>query len=101
MEYAPRRHEQFKGKEVEELASETHLLPIWHNEIQLKLAARAFPGVSRPIIPWLEEDETGHSLAERFRAYVESPGHREETVDLTDEARYAQILEEVKRQTLH
>lgn len=101
MEYSPERQQHFKSKDIEEVVPEHAPLPLWHNDVQLKLAMSAFPDAPKPILPWLEEDETGHSLAERFRVYVESPSHREETIDLADEVRFQKVLEEVKRQTLH
>lgn len=101
MEHSPERQRQFKSEAVKPVSGEHAPLPLWHNEVQLTLAAHAFPEASKPILPWLKEDETGHSLAERFRAYVESPTHREETIALTDEARLEQVLDEVKQQTLH
>ena len=101
MEYSPGRHQHFKSERVEEMPVEHAPLPVWHNDVQLKLAMSAFPEAPKPILPWLEEDETGHSLAERFRAYVEAPTHHEETIDLNDETRLEKLLDEVKHQTLH
>lgn len=94
MEHSPERQRSFSS-------SESDPLPLSHNAVQIRLATSAFPNAPKPILPWLEEDETGHSLAEKFRAYVESPSHQGETIVLTDEQRLEQLLAEVKNQTLH
>lgn len=97
MEYSPERHQQFL-KSVETMP---RVVPLSDAKVQQKLIMSAFPGAEKPILPWLEEDEEGHSLAERYRVYVEAPEHKDETVDLSDEARIHLLLEEVKGQTLH
>lgn len=96
MEFSPERQRQF-----ERPAAELAPLPIGDPEVQKRLILSAFPRADKPILPWLEEGADGHSLAERFRAYVESPEHAGETVDLTDGQRVDELLREVRRYTLH
>jgi hypothetical protein len=97
MEHSPERQRQFSTS----AESASRVVPLSDAAVQQKLIMSAFPEAETPILPWLEEDGEGHSLAERYRIYVEAPEHTGETVDLSDEERIRLLLEEVKGQTLH
>ena len=73
---------------------------IKENQVQMLLMKMtADLTLSNPYEPWFKEDH-GHSLAERFRTYVEDPAHRDDRIDVKKNEELEALLAEL-RPTVH
>ena len=70
---------------------------MYKNQLQINLAARAFPDVSNRMKAWTDGD--GASLATRFGTWFDNPNHPH--IHLDDIAAQDALLRELGGPTLH
>lgn len=70
---------------------------MYRNQLQINLAARAFPDVSNKMKAWTDGD--GASLASRFSAWFDNPNHPH--IHLDDVETQDALLRELGGPTLH